>query len=78
MTHCSGPTGYLSVDIIELQVSVLYLVYLIAVPFYVPDPRDVSEEGRTKIVRVMQDTWGGVYDQASQDGCSLALYASPA
>ena len=58
--------------------SVLYLVYLIAVPVYVPDPRDVSEEGQAKIVRVMQDTWGGVCDQASQDGCSLALYTSPA
>ena len=78
MTHCSGPTGYLSLDIIELLVSVLYLVYMIAVPFYVPDSRDVSEEGWTKIVRVMQDTWGGVYDQAFQDGCSLALYTSPA
>ena len=38
--------------------SVLYLLYLIAVPFYVPDPRDVSEEGQTKIVRVMHDIQG--------------------
>lgn len=29
--------------------TVLYLVYLIAVPVYVPDPRDVSEEGQAKI-----------------------------
>ena len=43
------------------MVSVLYLWYLLAVPFYIPDPSDISEEGRTKTVRVMQGVKGGVY-----------------
>ena len=34
--------------------SVLYLWYLVAVPLYIPDPRDMVEEQWTKVVSVLQ------------------------
>ena len=34
--------------------SVLYLWYPVAVPLYVPDSRDIAEEGQTKTIRVLQ------------------------
>lgn len=34
--------------------SVLYLWYLVAVPFYISDPRDIPKEGQTEIVRVVR------------------------
>ena len=36
--------------------SVLYLWYLVVVPLHTPNPRDIPEEGQTKIVRVVRGT----------------------
>ena len=34
--------------------SVLYLWYVVVVPLHIPNPRDIPEEGQTKIVRVVR------------------------
>ena len=44
---------------------------------YIPDPRKVPEEGWIKSIGSCRVCQGGMYDQATQDGCSLALCPSP-
>ena len=56
----------------------LHFWYLVAAPLSVPDPREIEEEGQTEIVRVVRVGRHGVNDQATQDGCCLALCTSPA
>ena len=52
-------------------------MYLVAVTLYLPDLRDITGEGWAKIIRVRQVYSGGVYGQATQDGCFLAPYTLP-
>ena len=58
--------------------SVLHLWHLVAAPLSAPDPREIEEEGQTEIVRLCRVGRHGVNDQATQDGCCLALCISPA
>ena len=61
----------LTLDTFQLLVSVLFVV---SGCLHVLDPRDITGEGQTKIVKSCGVYRGGVYDQATQNGHSFALW----